>query len=108
VLEVAASLRLAATPGAVPKERIKYVAKPTEDFEPVKGLPGSTVGSNPRFAELVVLGPFIGVGKDLVSFVYFFEFIFSVSAFIAIRMEFHGFLSKSPTDVLFTDTFSYS
>ena len=108
MLKVATSLCLAAVTRTSPKKGVEDVAKSAETVEPVKRLTGSAVRADSRQAESVVLSSFISVGKDLVGLVYFFELIFSIGAFIAIGMEFHGFLPKSSTDVLFTDASAYT
>ena len=67
-------------------------------------MTGPSAGAYTGFSELVVPRPLAGIGQYLVSLVNLFEFLFGVGALVAVGVEFHGLLAKSPADILFANS----
>jgi hypothetical protein len=85
--QVAARLgRSGAASGDVAEEGIEDVAETARYVEALEGPVEATVAADPSVAVLIILGPFLGVGEDLISLVDLFELLFSIGTFVAVRV----------------------
>jgi len=68
----------------------------------------TAVGANPGASETIVLGPLLGVGEYLISFVDLLEFIFRAFALVPVWMKLHGLFAKGSSNLLFIVGSGYS
>ena len=91
-------------------EDVAQISEAAEAAEALKGIPGVgvEVGIDACEAVLVVSGPLIRVGQDLVGLVDLLEFILRVGLVVDVRMVFRRELAEGPFDLVLSGVFFHA